>query len=103
MAAHPKPASTSHRTAPMPAAARSTEVAASHAKAHLLSLLDQVEHKGEPIIITKRGRPVARIVPIEEHGKQSFFDRVYGSMAGSIRITGDIVSPDWESWGPEWR
>jgi prevent-host-death family protein len=36
------------------------------AKTHLPRLLSQVE-KGESIIITKRGKPIARIVPAEEH------------------------------------
>ena len=98
MAAHPKPAPT--RDLPP---AKGATIAASEAKTHLLQLLDQVEQKREPITITKRGRVVARIVPIEESSETPFFDRVYGRMAGSMRITGDIVSPDWESWGPEWR
>jgi prevent-host-death family protein len=38
------------------------EVQASEAKAHLPSLLDAVE-RGETIIITRHGKPIARIVP----------------------------------------
>jgi prevent-host-death family protein len=41
-----------------------TTVNLAHAKAHLSELLDQVE-RGEAIVITRRGRPVARIAPIE--------------------------------------
>lgn len=78
-------------------------VAAAKAKAHFLQLLDEVDRKGEVITITKRGRIVAQLVPAPQEGQVSNFDRVFGSMAGTGRIVGDIVSPDWEAWGPEWR
>jgi prevent-host-death family protein len=41
-------------------------VPASHFKAHCLAMLDEVAATGEQILVTKRGRPVARIVAIEE-------------------------------------
>jgi len=41
-------------------------VTASHFKAHCLALLDDVALSGEEIVVTKRGRPVARLVAIEE-------------------------------------
>jgi len=78
-------------------------VAAAKAKAHLLQLLDKVANDRKPITITKRGRIVAQLVPPPEEEKISNFDRVFGSMRGTGRVIGDIVSPDWEAWGPEWR
>ena len=45
------------------------EVQASEAKTHLPQLLDDVEH-GETIIITRHGRPIARLVP-DEAGRQA--------------------------------
>jgi prevent-host-death family protein len=50
------------------------EVQASEAKAHLPSLLDAVE-RGETVIITRHGKPIARIVP-EADRRQAEFDRV---------------------------
>ena len=50
------------------------EVQASDAKAHLPSLLDAVE-RGETIIITRHGKPIARIVP-EADRRQAEIDRV---------------------------
>jgi len=50
------------------------EVQASEAKAHLPSLLDAVE-RGETIIITRHGKPIARIVP-EADRRQAELDRV---------------------------
>lgn len=54
-----------------------------------LRLLDEVGIDGEPIVITKRGRPVAQLVPVEPEGANDWA----GAMAGRIRITGDIVAP----------
>jgi prevent-host-death family protein len=50
------------------------EVQASEAKAHLPSILDAVE-RGETIIITRHGKPIARIVP-EADRRQAELDRV---------------------------
>jgi len=115
MAAHPKPlpaldpkpAAKQPRLAPLkiaakPAAQRAP-VAAAKAKTHFLQLLDEVDRDRQPITITKRGRVVAQLVPAAEPASISAFDQVFGSMKGSVKILGDIVSPDWEAWGPEWR
>jgi prevent-host-death family protein len=69
-------------------------IPASQAKAHLLELLNAVDHKGESIIITKRGRPVAKLVPIESQPARDIF----GYMKGTFRITGDIVGPEPDVW-----
>jgi prevent-host-death family protein len=118
MAAHPKPlpalpAKSIKDAAKKPRIVTPTEapkslgqrepIAAAKAKAHLLQLLDEVERDGRPITITKRGRVVAQLIPVPAEEKISNFDKVFGSMRGSGRIVGDIVSPDWEAWGPEWR
>jgi prevent-host-death family protein len=50
------------------------EVQASEAKAHLPSLLDAVE-RGETIVITRHGKPIARIVP-EADRRRGELDRV---------------------------
>ena len=47
------------------------QVQASDAKTHLPSLLDKVEH-GETIIITRHGKPIARLVPDPEQRKTDF-------------------------------
>jgi len=68
-------------------------IAAGEFKAKCLSLMDEVERTGEPLVITKRGRPVARLVP-ERTAPTSLF----GSMRGSAIIKGDIISPLDEPW-----
>ena len=57
-------------------------------KARCLSVMDDVSATGEPVIITKRGTPVAKVVPVTSK-KQDLF----GFMAGEFRIVGDIEKP----------
>jgi prevent-host-death family protein len=64
-------------------------VAAAEFKANCLRLIDEVAQQRQPIIITKRGKPVARLMPVEEEGPADLF----GHMAGTAKICGDIVSP----------
>ncbi len=73
------------------------EIAAGEFKAQCLSIMDQVQQSGEPVLITKRGKPVAKLVPAGKTG-----DDIFGYMAGKVKIVGDIVAPvtpleDWES------
>lgn len=74
---------------------KSTTVAASEFKAKCLRLLDQVE-EGEILVITKHGRPVAKVVPVSPPKRI-----LRGTWKGTVRIIGDIVhvdtSRDWES------
>jgi prevent-host-death family protein len=63
-------------------------VAAADFKANCLRLMDEVAQQRRPIIITKRGKPVAKLVPVEKEAIDLF-----GRMAGSIKICGDIISP----------
>jgi len=66
------------------------EVAISEFKAKCLAMLEQVRKTKKPIRITRRGQPVADVVPASP-GKQK--GNWLGSMKGSFDIVGDIVSP----------
>jgi prevent-host-death family protein len=68
------------------------EVQASNAKTHLPQLLDAVE-RGETIIITRHGRPIARIVP-EAHRRQAEIDRAIDSIRAIGRRTGRVSVED---------
>lgn len=72
---------------------RERRIAAGEFKAKCLALMDEVERTGEPLVITKRGRPVARLVP-EARPQGS----VFGALRGSVVIKGDIVSPLEAPW-----
>jgi prevent-host-death family protein len=69
------------------------EIAAGQFKAQCLQLMDRVKLTHEEIVITKHGRPVAKLVPIEEQGS-SFI----GYMKGSVVVNGDIIAPVDEDW-----
>jgi prevent-host-death family protein len=75
--------------------AMNATIPAGEFKAKCLKLIDEVAEKRKPLVITKRGKPVARLVP-EPKGKQKLF----GSMKGSVLWEGDIISPidvEWEA------
>ena len=69
------------------------EIAAGEFKARCLQIMDEVDRDGIEVTITKRGRPVARLLPVRVE-KQSPF----GWMKGQGRILGDIVNSDPEDW-----
>lgn len=73
-------------------------IAISKFKATCLSLLDRVKKTGQPLLVTKRGEPIAQVVPPPP--PEAPAGSAFGSMAGSGRILGDIVEPlgedDWE-------
>ena len=64
-------------------------VSAARFKAECLALLDEVEATGRTLIVTKRGRPVARVTPVRKR---------MADLRGSIIAQGDIVSPLDEDW-----
>ncbi len=71
-------------------------VPAGEFKAKCLALMDEVAASGETIIVTKRGRPVVRVMAA---GKLD--PRV--ALKGSGRAVGDILAPfeDWQAWSEE--
>jgi prevent-host-death family protein len=65
------------------------KLAATAFKAKCLELMDRVAERSESFVITKRGKPVARLVPVAETAPESLL----GALRGLARETGDIVSP----------
>ena len=63
-------------------------VKAGEFKAKCLELMDEVAASGETIVVTKRGRPVAKLGPIVERPASLF-----GFLAGNFELIGDVVSP----------
>lgn len=68
-------------------------VPASRFKDSCLQLLDRVRQTREEIVVTKYGRPVAKLVAYDEATPELF-----GLLAGSVTINGDIVAPIGEDW-----
>jgi prevent-host-death family protein len=70
----------------------------SHFKARCLAVLARVNRTGEPVLVTRFGEPVAKIVPPSPPRPE----RWLGSFRGSGRTVGDIVAPvvspeDWDA------
>lgn len=72
-------------------------ISAAEFKATCLELMDEVARKHREVVITKRGKPVAKLVPVEPPPP------LFGAMAGSVRVEGDIVAPTGEAWEAENR
>jgi prevent-host-death family protein len=70
-------------------------IKASEFKAKCLGLLDEVERTGDRLVITKKGKPIADVVP-HRPAKRNFI----GLFKGRGEIVGDIISPidvEWEA------
>ena len=68
-------------------------VSTSELKARCAQVIDDVARGGGSVTITKRGRPVARIVAVETQRP-----RLFGCLAGTITIHGDIIEPIGVAW-----
>ncbi len=76
----------------MAEAVRDLRIPASQFKARCLALLDEVAATGVALLVTKRGRPVARLVPLES--------KPPASLLGSVRYESeeDLLAPVAASW-----
>lgn len=74
-------------------------IAISEFKAKSLALLERVRRTGRSLVVTKRGEPIAEVVP---PSVATLGGNWLGALRGSVRVRGDIVSPagvasDWEA------
>jgi prevent-host-death family protein len=72
------------------------KMAAGRFKAHCLAVMDEVQAKHETVVITKHGKPVAKLVPVNKDT-----DDIYNFLGDKGAITGDVLSPAISSddWG----
>lgn len=70
---------------------RLNTIPAGEFKARCLALLDRVAETGEELIVTKRGKPVARLLPAE----------MPQGLKGSVVWEGDLTSPIGDRWDVE--
>lgn len=70
------------------------KIAAGEFKARCLALMEDVRSTRQPILITKRGKPIAKLVPADTEK-----DEWIGRLDGVFKVAGDIESPieDWEA------
>lgn len=66
-------------------------------KAKALGIFDEVQRTGRSIVVTKRGKPIAKVTPVLEEQQK----RVPGRLRDTVIHLGDIVSPvaadDWDA------
>jgi prevent-host-death family protein len=72
------------------------KMAAGAFKTNCLAVMDEVQAKHETVVITKHGKPVAKLVPVITDT-----DEIYNFLDGKGAVTGDVVSPalSREDWG----
>ncbi len=74
------------------------QMAAGEFKAHCLAVMDEVAATREPVVITKRGKPVAKVIPVEQKKPR----KLMGSLVGVLLpARGDLTEPtvpleDWD-------
>ncbi len=73
----------------------SRKVPAGEFKARCLAMMDRVRERGGEYVITKHGKPVARLVPVEDGSPSR---SPFGWMKGTVTVHGDIISPIDVEW-----
>jgi prevent-host-death family protein len=73
------------------------QISAAKFKAQCLKLMDQVNAHHEEVVITKHGKPVAKLIPFTPEPTRSLF----GYMKSSVKIHGDIIKPIEDEWDAE--
>ena len=64
-------------------------------KAHCLEFLNQVAKTGQPVLLTKRGKPTAMVSPAPTEPDKKW---VLGQFRDQGRIVGDVLAPFDEPW-----
>ena len=72
------------------------QISAGEFKTHCLKLIDRVHQEKQPITITKHGKPMAKLTPIED---QTY--SLFGCLNNTVEITGDIVEGTGEVWNAD--
>lgn len=72
------------------------KMAAGAFKVHCLAVMDEVQARRETVLITKRGKPVAKLVPADKET-----DDIFNFLVGKGSIEGDVVAPvmSAKEWG----
>jgi prevent-host-death family protein len=75
------------------------KMAAGAFKTNCLKVMDEVQAKRVTVLITKRGKPVAMLVPVKAEA-----DDIFNFYVGKGEIVGDVVKPAFspKAWGNLW-
>ena len=81
------------RIKPNPGSKRTMTIPAAQFKARCLELMDDVSKRRQEFIITRHGKPVAKLVPIQEEEMD-----IFGYLKDTVTSYGDLISPVDELW-----
>jgi prevent-host-death family protein len=82
-------------------------------KAKCLALMDEVQATGEAVVVTKRGKPVARLAPMADETEKESPEAIFGCLRGFLSVPGETIDPEepfipreeWdhlkEDWSPD--
>lgn len=62
-------------------------------KAKCLKVMERVAETGEPLVVTRHGRPVVQLIPVSQ-GAPSLF----GRLSGAVTREGDLLAPIGDAW-----
>ena len=69
-----------------------SKICAGNFKAKCLQLLNEIAERRETLVITKRGKSIARVIPVERE------QPLFGALRGSVVVEYDIISPTGSEW-----
>ena len=72
-------------------------IAISELKAHCLRLVDEVARRRSELVITKRGKPIARVVPLDDTPADDALTRLRGTVIGGDRVEDFDTGVAWEA------
>ena len=70
-------------------------VSKSALKAKMLEYFRQVEERGDELVVTSHGHPVAKVIPFVEGAS---VEEVFGDVRGKLVYRGEIMEPEEEEW-----
>jgi prevent-host-death family protein len=79
-------------------------------KAKCLAVIAEVNSTGKPVLVTKRGKPLARVLPLVDQTHEERPDAIFGSLRSFLSTEGDVgnlVEPiipmeEWDHLKDEW-
>lgn len=62
-------------------------------KSKCLKVMERVAETGEPLVVTKHGRPVVQLIPVSDRAPNLF-----GRLSGAVTREGDLLAPIDDAW-----
>jgi len=82
---------------PKTMASMSRPVSVSELKTHCLRIVEEVARGRREVVITKRGKRVARLVPVDDEGPEDALDRLRGTLVRGFDLSDFETGVRWQS------